>query len=196
MTILPAAPVRTTTDPAALILLAQPMRLRIDAQLRHGPASSSTLALVLGESIDLTNYHLQQMTEHGFIEEIPELSEGRKRWWRSAHKQLIFPPREEQTPEMRALIDEMNRINFAADLDDLMRSQLEQEESEIWLRSLPYSRGVIHVTSGELAEFFEEYTRLLSRYERSPEDTPPEARAVLTRFMAFPAPAPPVPEQK
>ena len=95
---------------------------------------------------------------------------------------------------MRALIDEMNRISFAADLDDLMRSQLEQDENEAWVRSLPYSRGVIHVTSGELAEFFEEYIKLLNRYERSPEDTPPGARAILTRFMAFPAPAPPIAE--
>ncbi|HEX6520478.1 MAG TPA: ArsR family transcriptional regulator [Streptosporangiaceae bacterium] len=183
-----------TADLTSLMLQAQPMRLRIDAQLRHGPASSSTLARVLGESIEFTNLHLLQMTERGFIEEVPELSDGQERWWRSASAELRLPPRKEQTAEMRALIDEINRINFAADVDDLMRSQLEQDESESWESQFHYSRGAIHVTPGELVEFLQEYSKLLSRYERREGDARAGVRAVLTRIVAFPAPAPPVAE--
>jgi hypothetical protein len=52
---------------------------------------------------------------------------------------------------MRTLIYGTNRINFAADLDDLMFSQVGQDESESWEDQLYYSRGVINVTPGELA---------------------------------------------
>jgi hypothetical protein len=52
---------------------------------------------------------------------------------------------------MRTLIDGINRINFAADLDDLMFSQVGQDESESWENQIYYSRGVINVTPGELA---------------------------------------------
>lgn len=97
---------------------------------------------------------------------------------------------------MRALIDEINRINFAADLDDLMRSQLEQDERGTWEGGqVPYSRGVIHVTPCELAEFLEEYNKLLSRFEHSEGDARAGARAVLTRLMTFPAPRPPIAEE-
>jgi Helix-turn-helix domain len=191
-----ACRVITTTDLGSLTVLAQPMRLRIEAQLQHGPASSTTLARVLGESIELTNLHLEQMRKHGFIEEMAERSDGRERWWCSAHVEIRFPPRKEQTAEMRALIDEVNRINFAADLDDLMRSQLEQDERGTWEGGhVPYSRSVINVTPCELAEFLEEYNKLLSRFERPEGDVRAGARAVLTRLMTFPAPRPPVTEE-
>jgi hypothetical protein len=186
---------RTTANLASLAVQAQPMRPRIEAQLQHGPASSSTLARVLGESIELTNLHLEQMEKHGLIEELPERSDGRERWWCSARIEPRLPPRKEQTAEMRALIDEINRINFAADLDDLMRFQLEQDEQGPRESTTNYSRSVIHVSPGEFEEFLEEYNNLLSRYERPEGDTRASARAILIRLMAFPAPRPPVSEE-
>lgn len=189
-----AAPGRAmaTADLVWLAVQVQPMRLRIDAQLRHGPAPSSTLARVLGESIEMTNQHLEQLAERGFVEELPERSDDRERWWRSANIEVRFPPRKEQTAEMHALIDEVNRINFAADLDDLMRCQAEQDEGGSGENQVYYSRSVIHVTSGELNEFVEEYNKLLSRYRRPEGETPADGQAVLTRLLAFPAPRPPI----
>ena len=45
------------------------------------------------------------------------------------------------------------------------------------------------MTVEELAAFFEQYIELLKRYQRPAEDAPEDARLVLTRFFAFPAPA-------
>ncbi|MEU5252571.1 hypothetical protein [Streptomyces longwoodensis] len=45
------------------------------------------------------------------------------------------------------------------------------------------------MTLPELRAFFEEYVALLNRYKRPGADTPPGARTVLTRMIAFPAPA-------
>lgn len=175
-------------------MLAQPVRLRIQAQLRHGPANATTLARALGESTGLTSHHLRVLAKHGFIEEVPELARGRERWWRSARVDWRVPPRKELDPEMRALMDQIVRLDLAIDLQEFSSAQLKQDNAadEAWVDQLPYSRGVIHVTAGELKEFFEEYITLLRRYQPSAERTPPDARPVVTSFMAYPAPPLPV----
>ena len=187
-------PPRRLLDLEALRLLAQPVRLRIQAQLRHGPANATTLARALGESTGLTSHHLRQLAKHGFIEEVPELAHGRERWWRSARVDWRVPPREEQGPETRALLDEIVRLDLAADLQEFTSAQvrLDNAAAEAWVDQLPYSRGVIHVTADELKEFFEEYIKLLLRYQAPAGRIPPEARPVVTSFMAYPAPPPPV----
>ena len=187
-------PPRRLLDLEALRLLAQPVRLRIQAQLQHGPANATTLARALGESTGLTSHHLRQMAKHGFIEEVPELARGRERWWRSARVDWRVPPREEQGPEMRALLDEIVRLDHAADLQEFTSAQLRRDNAagEAWADQLPYSRGLIHVTADELKEFFEEYIKLLLRYQPSAARASPGARAVVTSFMAYPSPPPPV----
>lgn len=185
---------RRVLDLEALRLLAQPVRLRIQEQLRHGPANATTLARVLGESTGLTSHHLRQLAKHGFIEEVPELARGRERWWRSARVDWRVPPREEQDPEMRALMDQVVRLDLAADLEAFASAQLRQDSAggEAWVDQLPYSRGLIRVTADELKEFFEEYIKLLYRYQPSAERASPGARPVVTSFMAYPSPPPPV----
>ncbi|MDJ0340061.1 hypothetical protein QMK19_06320 [Streptomyces sp. H10-C2] len=112
---------------------------------------------------------------------------GRERWWRAAPADLRFPQRIRQSDEMRPVVDEMNRLAFAADLALFERFQRETEG--VWADGQPYSRGSIQVTLPELREFFEEYIALVNRYKRAGDELPEGARNVLTRFLAFPAPA-------
>ena len=179
---------REITDLGSLKLLAHPMRYRVMDRLRQGPATSTTLAKALGLNTGVTSYHLRQMAEHGFIEEVPELSRGRERWWRARPLDLRFPRRSEQSEEMRPVMDEMHRLDFAAELEQFARFQLEREELGPWADALLFSRGSIRVDLAELEEFFEEYISLLKRYQRPDEETPPHARTVLARLLAFPVP--------
>ena len=179
---------REITDLGSLKLLAHPMRYRVMDRLRQGPATSTTLARALGLNTGVTSYHLRQMAEHGFIEEVPELSRGRERWWRARPLDLRFPRRSEQSEEMRPVMDEMHRLDFAAELEQFARFQLEREELGPWADALLFSRGSIRVDLAELEEFFEEYISLLKRYQRPDEETPPHARTVLARLLAFPVP--------
>lgn len=183
-------PPRRLLNPEALRLLAQPMRLRIQAQLRHGPANATSLARALGESTGLTSHHLRQLAKHGFVEEVPELAHGRERWWRLARVDWRVPPRGEQDAETRALMDEVVRLDLATDLQGFASAQLEQDnaEGEAWMDQLPYSRGSIYVTPDGLKEFFEEYIKLLNRYQRPAGQTRPGARSVVTSFLAYPVP--------
>ncbi|MEU5276507.1 helix-turn-helix domain-containing protein [Streptomyces asoensis] len=202
-----AAPVELG-DLAALKALAQPRRQRMLEHLAlHGPATSATLARALGLNTGSTSYHLRELARYGFVEETdadrsPALGEDpssvrraepsahRERWWRAVPGDRRFPPRSRQSPEMRLVMDELNHHAYAADLDLFERLQRDAPEDDPWADAFPYSRGTIRLTLPELREFFEEYIALLNRYKRSEAETPPDARTLLTRFLAFPAPVP------
>ncbi|WP_239570118.1 helix-turn-helix domain-containing protein [Streptomyces sp. G44] len=157
----------------------------------HGPATSATLARALGLNTGATSYHLRELARYGFVEEAPRSGRVRERWWRAVPGDRRFPPRSRQSPETRLVMDELNHLAYAADLDLFEQAQRERDaEPGEWGDAFPSSRGTIRLTVDELREFFEEYIALLNRYKRPDADTPAEARTVLTRFLAFPAPAP------
>jgi DNA-binding MarR family transcriptional regulator len=169
--------------------LANPLRQRILRELRlAGEATSTTLARRLGVTTGGTSYNLRILAEHGFVEEIPNRARGRERWWRESPRNLRFPQRSQQSPELGAAIDELNRLWLAEGLETFARFQLRRPQLGAWSDALPYSRGSIRLNLDELAAFFEDYLALLRRYQRPDEDTPPDARTVLTRFVAFPDP--------
>lgn len=204
------------SDLRVLKALAQPRRQRMLQHLTvHGPATSATLARALGLNTGATSYHLRELARYGFVEETsgpeasgPGTSDGvpsgpeasapgrgrRERWWRAVPGDRRFPPRSRQSPEVRLVMDELDHLSYAADLE--LFEQLRQEsgaELGEWADAFPYSRGTIRLTLPELHAFFEEYIALLDRYKRPDADTPDDARTVLTRFLAFPAPTAPAP---
>ncbi|GAA3087741.1 winged helix-turn-helix domain-containing protein [Streptosporangium carneum] len=176
-----------TADLAAVKVLANPLRQRIMRQVSlDGEVTSTTLARKLGVTTGGTSYNLRVLAEHGFVEEVPGRGGGRERWWRRADRDLRFPLYSEQSPEMRAVTDEMHRLWLAETLEGLARFQRVRDDLGEWGDALPYSNGTIRVTLDELRDFFERYLELLARFSRRPEETPEDARTVLTRFIAFP----------
>ncbi|MDV9170689.1 helix-turn-helix domain-containing protein [Streptomyces sp. W16] len=203
------APVELS-DLATLKALAQPRRQRMLQHLTlHGPATSATLARALGLNTGSTSYHLRELARYGFVEEMEAGTRadaereaaagsegetgrapghGRERWWRAVPGDRRFPPRSRQSAEMRHVMDELNHHAYAADLELFEQFQRNAAETGPWADAFPYSRGTIRLTLPELGAFFEEYIALLNRYKRPEAETPPGARTVLTRFLAFPAP--------
>ena len=102
------------TDLETLKALAHPRRQRILQHLGlHGPATSAMLARELGLNTGATSYHLRELAKHGFVEDVPELAQGRERWWRAPVRDLRIPRRSQQSEEMRAAVDEMARLQVA-----------------------------------------------------------------------------------
>jgi predicted ArsR family transcriptional regulator len=176
------------TDLETLKALAHPRRQRILQHLGlHGPATSAGLARELGLNTGATSYHLRELAKHGFVEDVPELAQGRERWWRAPIRDLRVPPRSRQSEEMRAAVDEMARAQIADDLEQLTRFAQQRDEMGEWGDAFLDSHGSVRLTVAELQEFFEDYIRLLNRYKRPEAQTPEGARTVLTRMFAFPA---------
>src|SRR4051794_16627993 len=79
----PGAPVRHI-DARSLRGLAHPLRMRMLELLKlDGPATSTRLAERLGENTGTVSWHLRQLAEHGFIEEVVGRGTRRERWWQA-----------------------------------------------------------------------------------------------------------------
>jgi DNA-binding transcriptional ArsR family regulator len=176
---------RETLGLDAIRLLGHPLRQRIEKELRKGPVSATSLARALGESTGLTSYHLRQLAKHGFVEEAPGLGRGRERWWRFVPKDRRLPERAEQSPQMRAVLDEVMQGQFAGDLARFSEAMAANADGP-WASAFPFSMGTIEVTPDELRQFFEDYIALLYRYKRQDGQVPPGVRVMQTRFFAYP----------
>ncbi|MCX4446438.1 ArsR/SmtB family transcription factor [Streptomyces sp. NPDC087866] len=182
---------------AALKALAQPRRQQILQHLTlHGPATSAILARALGLNTGATSYHLRELARYGFVADtVPQEPAGRRaRWWRAVPGDRRFPPPSRRTPELRLVMDELNRHAYAADLALFERLQRESADAaeagtpDEWADAFAYSRGALSLTLPELRAFFEEYIALMNRYRRPGAETAPGARTVHTRLLAFPDP--------
>jgi predicted ArsR family transcriptional regulator len=146
------------------------------------------LAHQLGLNTGATSYHLRELADHGFVEEVPERGRGRERWWRAVKADLRFAPASRQSTEMRAVFDELTRLAVATDLEQFARFQLQRDDMGAWADTMRYSRGTIRITAEDFDAFFEEYIALLRRYAQPREDGKGPARPVFTRLLTFPAP--------
>lgn len=164
--------------------LANPLRRRILSHLQqHQEANSTTLAQALGESTGTTSYHLRKLAEQGFIEEIPEKSRGRERWWRSLPFHIQAPdPAKMAAAEWSAAIQHA-QDKAEHDIDLYFRVLTQYAGPDGWAQS---SRGGFYMTKPELLALYNEYLGLLRRYGHSAHDAPDDARPIALRFFAVP----------
>ncbi|MEV0596359.1 ArsR/SmtB family transcription factor [Nonomuraea cavernae] len=173
-------------DPARLKALAHPMRRLM---LRHlsvyGEATSTTLGELLGAKTGTTSYHLRQLEKYGFIEEIPERSTGRERWWRKAGpRDLRLPTPDQLAPEDRPVLAEFHRLGMEEDFELFRRFPEAYRRDPDWAKG---SRGLGRMTKAEFHDFYEAYIELLMKFSHRPEDAPPDARPLYIRMFALPA---------
>ncbi|MET8757599.1 helix-turn-helix domain-containing protein [Lentzea sp. NPDC004782] len=173
------------TDVDVLRLLAHPLRRRIEDELRRGPVNATSLAQALGESTGLTSYHLRQLAKHGLIEEVPEMAQGKQRWWRAVPGDRRYPAYTEQTDDMRAASAEMTRNNLAELVELYDAYERQAPGLGAWADAFLFSRATIRVDLTLLREFFEDYIRLVQRYGGT-DDIGDDRKTVLLRLFGFP----------
>ncbi|MGW0930214.1 ArsR/SmtB family transcription factor [Streptomyces sp. NPDC002644] len=82
-------------DAKGLRAMAHPLRVRIVGLLRrHGPSTATRLAERLGVNSGSASYHLRQLAEAGFVEELTDRGNARERWWRAAHRVTLLADRD------------------------------------------------------------------------------------------------------
>ena len=181
-----ALPRRDITEPEELKALAHPLRQRMLYHLAFvGSASSTSLARAFGESTGSTSYHLRQLARFGFIEEDPERSRGRERWWRLVPLDLRDLS-EELTGTSEA--GQLGRIRFERDRSLVDRYLANRHRFGRLAEAAMFSSSATHLTEEELRCFTEEYVALLKRWFRPPEERPAEAAPIAVLFYAFPWP--------
>lgn len=189
-------------DLTALKALAHPLRIGIWNSLSmFGPATSSTLAVRLGESSGLMSYHLRTLAQHGFIEEIPDRGTARERWWQSVPGRTTIDTNQlAQSPAGKAALDiyltEMT-YSSAASLRDFQNRALHEEPQE-WLDAATVSIANASMTVEELGAFVQDMEALVRSWidrvrgkERSQDEV---VRPVQVQLNAFPLADPNPPE--
>jgi DNA-binding transcriptional ArsR family regulator len=179
-------------DVEALRVLAHPMRQRILRYLRKaGPATSTTLAGVLGENSGIMSYHLRQLAEYGFVQEIAERGRGRERWWQVTSAPLWIP-REGLSPEAQAEASGLLSPHLAEDLEGFERFRAARGAMGEWGRGTwAVVRTRLTLTREEAGQLIADQQELISRYQRERPDVPPDARTMVLGFLAYPEPPPP-----
>ena len=177
-------PLRVATG-AQLQALAHPVRMRLIAALRRGPATATQLAQELGESSGSTSYHLRVLGKAGVIEEDHGRSHGRERWWRRPEGALVVPSGSDDT-DVRAAEARL-RAYFVEQDETALRQFVELEESlpAEWRADAFIGSWTVRLTAEETAELGHRILELLGPYfERA--EPPPEARRVVATFRALP----------
>ncbi|MEU1403295.1 helix-turn-helix domain-containing protein [Streptomyces sp. NPDC005728] len=166
--------------------LGNPLRRRIlDYLGRHGEANSTVLARELGESSGTTSYHLRKLAEQRLIEEIPEKSGGRERWWRVLPFSHTTPDPATMSPEEYAAAEHLAHLKIEFDTALFRRAHQEYRGPEGWAQ---VQRHGTWMTREELLAFMGEYHTLLQRYGHLREEAPEGARPVSIRFYAVSEP--------
>jgi DNA-binding transcriptional ArsR family regulator len=176
-------------DVEALRVLAHPMRQRILRYLREaGPATSTTLAQDLGENSGIMSYHLRQLAEHGFVEEVAERGRGRERWWQVS-PQPLWIPREGLSPEAQAEASGLHPMPLAEALEGFERFRAARGTMGEWGRGTwVVGRTRLTLTLEEATRLIADQQELVSRYQRAGADAPAGARTVVLGFLAYPEP--------
>jgi DNA-binding transcriptional ArsR family regulator len=166
--------------------LSSPLRRQIlDHLRRHREANSTTLARELGESTGTTSYHLRKLAEQHLIEEIPERSAGRERWWRLLPIEHTAAAPAEQTGAERAAYEEWTSQRLSYDIELYVKALAEYDGPQGWVQG---SRHGTFMSRDELLRFFDDYLALLRKYGHAREDAPEGARPMALRLLAVPEP--------
>ena len=171
--------------------LTHPVRLRILNYLRHYREANSTgVSKALGESTGTTSYHLRKLAELHLIEEIPERSAGRERWWRVLPLDHRPAGPDERTPVEESALRQLRAQQLSADIQLALQAELEFSGPDGWVQG---SRAGCYMTKEELLAFYDEYIALLRKYGHTAQDAPDGARPMALRFFALPQPDQPAP---
>jgi DNA-binding transcriptional ArsR family regulator len=169
--------------------LTSPVRRRIlDYIGQHREANSTGVARALGESTGTTSYHLRKLAEQHLIEEIPERSGGRERWWRLLPVEHVMAAPSARSPEEDSALAEWNSQRLSADIDLYIRALGEYDGPDGWVQA---QRTGSWMTREGVHAFYAEYLDLLRKHSYSQGLAPPDARPMAIRFLAIPQADPP-----
>ena len=168
--------------------VAHPLRVRLLGLLRaDGPSTATKLAQRVGQSSGATSYHLRQLALHGFVEEDPDRSGGRERWWRACHHttELDVDNAREAPEEAEAYLRTIAALyadRIAAWLDGFVTGPRE------WDDAGTMSDWVLRLTAEESAALVRDLEDVVNRYrvDRPDVAAPAAAERVLAQVQVLP----------
>ena len=161
------------TDPRTLRALAHPLRTGLLALLRsEGPSTASRLGQRLGESSGTTSYHLRQLADLGFVEEVAGQGTARERWWRARHRSTRW--RTEDLVERaggREVVEELTHRSLGHQRRMLAGHAAQRESlTEEWRDAVSLNDWALHLSPAGTRELTEELNGVLARWRAEREE--------------------------
>ena len=128
---------------------------------------------------------MRKLAEQQLIEEIPERSGGRERWWRLLPVDHTPAGPGDRTPEEQSALRQFRAQQLSTDIELALQAEAEFTGPDGWVQG---SRAGCYMTRQELLAFFGEYMGLLRKYGHAQIDAPEGARLIALRFFALPGP--------
>jgi DNA-binding transcriptional ArsR family regulator len=179
----PVEPDVQVTDVRALRALAHPLRNRLLGQLRlHGPATASQLGRAVGESSGSTSYHLRQLAQYGFVEEVEGQGTARERWWRARHRMTSWQPSDIEGQEGGAEVeDELLRMQLDVRGRVLRAWQTQRHELDAaWTAAASLNDHVLRLRPDQTRALADELNAVLARWMAAhPSDVPAEGTELV-----------------
>lgn len=189
-------PGRVRLDRDRLHALAHPLRLRLLGALRlFGPATATDLARRLDTNSGQTSYHLRKLAEVGLIEDDPDHSTARDRYWRAPHdttswSSLQFRHDPDDWAADTLLAGQLARLH-AQWVDEALAARDTWDEA--WLAASDMSDVELHLTPDGLRALNDELHAVIDRWrEEHQEHDAPDAERVTLLLTDFPHPDPSV----
>ncbi|MFC6086849.1 helix-turn-helix domain-containing protein [Sphaerisporangium aureirubrum] len=190
-------PTGRNDDVTVLKAFAHPMRVRLYYSLRNaGAASVSQLAGAVGSPIAQVSYHLHQLHQFGFIEEVPQYARDRReRWWQLSGKRVGWDAASLLDEPEAAAVAAMVKGSAVREQYRLIERFQEQEKDwdPGWLDAAFMSDGTIDLTCEELARMHAELKAVIERYamagarrRQARQTPPPGAERVMYILHGFP----------
>ena len=183
-------------DREGLHALAHPLRLRLLSALRmHGPATATELARRLQTNSGQTSYHLRQLAAAGLIEDDPDHSTARDRYWRAGHVGTSWSSLDfRDDPDDRAadalLLGQVVRLHGRW-LDEAIAARDQWDDA--WVEASSFGDQSLHLTPDTLHELVAELRSVVDRYRQERQEVDaPLAERVTVMLHAFPHPEPSV----
>ena len=176
-------------DSRRLHALAHPLRMRLLGSLRlHGPDTATGLARRLGTNSGQTSYHLRQLAEVGLIEDDPDHSTARDRYWRACHdgtswSSASFRGDPDDWAADTVVLGQAVRIHGRW-LDEMLDRRDEWDQA--WLDASTVSDWELHLTADRLQAMKAEVYEVIQRHLTDAEHDRPGAERVTVLFSAFP----------
>jgi DNA-binding transcriptional ArsR family regulator len=179
------------SDPRAMRALAHPVRMAILTSLqRHGPATATCLAPVVGASPSVTSWHLRHLATFGLVENCEVDSDARRRWWRAVARGFRFslPPGEEGSAAYSLLSGQL--LESGLRQAQTWRQEVEPQLSDEWRRLSGTSNTRVTVSVEELEHIEDEIEKLIAPYvTRRLEQAPAGARSARLLRIYMPSAA-------
>lgn len=164
--------------------IAHPVRLQIYEYLEtHGPATLTTLQAHVGGATGSLSYHLRQLFEHGFVQEIEGKStDGRERWWAAISGGVNWNDADLTDDESRSAAKALQSVLLARQLDKL--AQWREHGSDWgpeWTGAAIGWDSLLQLDIDEFRAFGAELTELIRRWSvvgRAPKPSDCEQPAV------------------